>query len=111
MKRKRMVDKFGSTKENENPLRNKKTATAGKTDSRSKTHPAREQRENMTVPLPSIFKRLYEGLSNRTAITSTGSIDEQIQLLPKTPRKRRNCVLGKLYYTTYLYQAFCIIML
>lgn len=106
MKRKRDLDKGVSNKENRplHPYEN--IATAGIRDEQSRHQTPRGQRENDSVPLTSIFKRLCEGVSKHPATTSIGSIDEQIYNTPKTPRNKRKGFSGNLYIFAMLMYAF-----
>lgn len=97
MKRKRDLDKGVSNKENRPLLPYENIPTARIRDEQSIYRTTRVQRENDSVPLTSIFKRLCEGVSKHTATTSIGSIDEQIYNTPKTSRNKRKGFSGTLY--------------
>ncbi|KAJ4897553.1 Uncharacterized protein Rs2_24347 [Raphanus sativus] len=96
MKRKRHLDKGVSNKEKQplHPYQN--ITTAGIRDEHRKDRTARVPRENDSVPLSSIFKRLYEGVSKHQTTISMKKIDEQSYSTPKTARNKPNgfSVLG-----------------
>lgn len=97
MKRKRDPRKDVSNKENESSVRNQKIATAGKRVNQRRCQTTRLQRVEFTVPLQSIFNRLYQGLSNRPPVASIGSIHEQIYNTPITQTNKKKTLLGNLY--------------
>lgn len=70
MKRKRDQGEGVSMKDNKRPHTNLSKSSAGKGVS-SRCPSTRLQRDNVIVPLSSVFKTLYEAVSNRTATTST----------------------------------------
>lgn len=78
-------------------IHTKNIATIGIRDEQSIYRTTRVQRENDSVPLTSIFKRLCEGVCKHPATTSIGSIDEQIYNTPKTSRNKRKGFSGNLY--------------
>lgn len=98
MKRKRDHGKGQPNKENESPHQNEnikmKTSTAGNESDQRWCQTPRLQRENLTVPVQSIFSRLSEGIYKSPATTSIGPIDEPISNTPKTPRNKRKTFLG-----------------
>lgn len=99
MKRKRFHDNGVSNNQKYTSHTNENISTAVKRDEQIRCQVRRPQMENVTVPLPSIFKRLYECVSKHPGTTPIDPCNEQISVTPETPKNESKRFQGNLYTT------------